>query len=262
MADSAFWLKQTPEKPLYPDMLWSRPETKKTAGKLLVVGGHSQLFTAPAEAYSQSVSAGVGLTRVVLPHHVKSLLPSTFSEMEFAPSTPSGSFSRQALAELLDAASWADGVLLAGDFGKNSETAILLEQFIQKYQGQLTLAQDAVDYFIISEQLCLRKNTVIVADFLQLQKLAIAAKLETAITTKLDFLHFIDALREFTTKCPIGIEINHLETSFVAYAGRVSSTKPASDASDVALAAHAAVWWLQNPNKLFEALTTSLVKTA
>jgi hypothetical protein len=259
VADSSFWHKQTPDKPLYADMLWSRPENKKARGKLLVVGGHSHAFTAPARAYAESVSAGVGLTRVVLPRHVKRLLPSTFSEMEFAPSTPSGSFARQALAELLDAASWADGVLLAGDFGRNSETAIVLEQFIQKYTGQLTLSQDSIDYFVSSEQLCARPNTLVAPSFSQLQKLATAAHLKTAVTSSLDFLHFIDALRDFTRHCPLSIAINHNQTTFVAVNGQVSSTKPQSGKDEAALAAHAAVWWLQNPGKPFEAISTSIM---
>jgi hypothetical protein len=259
VADGKFWHKQTPDKPLYPDMIWSRPEIKKARGKLLVIGGHSQAFTAPARAYAESITAGVGLTRVVLPHHVKRLLPSSFSEMEFAPSTPSGSFASQALAELLDAAAWADGVLLAGDFGRNSETAVVLEQFVQKYQGQLSLSQDSLDYFLASPQLCSRPNTLVVPTLAQLQKLATAAKLGTAITSKLDFLHFIDALHDLTAAIPLAIATNHLETTFVSVGGQVSSTKPQSSKDETALAAQAAVWWLQNPSKPFEAITASVI---
>ena len=40
-----------------------------------------------------------------------------------------------ALAPLLDLAQWADGVLLAGDIGRNSETTVLLETFMSKYHG-------------------------------------------------------------------------------------------------------------------------------
>ena len=51
----------------------------------------------------------------------------TLEDGEYAPSTPSGSFSTQALGELQAMANWADGTLIAGDIGRNSETAILLE---------------------------------------------------------------------------------------------------------------------------------------
>lgn len=240
-------------------MLWSRPETKKTRGKLLIVGGNSQAFTAPAQAYTEALEAGAGTVKILLPAKVQKLLPKTFSEMEFAPDTPSGSFARQSLAELLDAAVWADAVMLAGDFGKNSETAILLESFLAKYRGPLILSQDAVDYFVTSPQICERENTLIAADLSQLQKLATTAKLPTAITSKLDFLHFIDALHEFTSQCPLAVIINHLETTFISAGGQVSTNKPAVNRSPIELGAHASVWWLQNPGKPFESLTTSLV---
>ncbi|HMH31073.1 MAG TPA: hypothetical protein VK534_01200, partial [Methylomirabilota bacterium] len=71
--DRTFWHKQTPTEPLFPDLLWSRPEGQAQKGKLLVVGGNAHGFAAPATAYAESQSAGVGLTRVLLPHHVKRL---------------------------------------------------------------------------------------------------------------------------------------------------------------------------------------------
>src|SRR5260221_160024 len=118
------WLRQTKE-PLFPDLLWSRPENKRHAGKLLIVGGNANGFATPARAYSAAAKAGIGTAKVLLPAALQKTLGKSFAEAEFALSTPSGSFSRQALDSLLDSANWADGVLLAGDFGRNSETAIL-----------------------------------------------------------------------------------------------------------------------------------------
>jgi hypothetical protein len=133
--DRTFWQRQTADKPLFPDLLWSRPETKRTAGKLLIVGGNAHGFSAAAEAYGAAAKAGIGTARVLLPDSLQKTVGKVFAAGEYAPSTPSGSFSQQALAELLELAQWADGVLLAGDFGRNSETAILLESFAAKYQG-------------------------------------------------------------------------------------------------------------------------------
>ncbi len=259
MASDNFWHKQTPDKPLFPDVLWSRPETKQTAGKLLIVGGNSQGFTAPAQAYNEARQAGIGSTRVILPEHVKKLLPSSFLDMEFTPGTPSGSFAQTSLADLLDKAGWSNGVLLAGDFGRNAETAILLEKFTQKYTGQLTLAQDAIDYFFSSPQLSWRPNTALVVTLAQLQKLATTFHFATAFTSKLDFLRFVDTLHDFTVQFPLSIVISHLDTTFVAVNGQVSTTKPASNKNQVAISARAAVWWLQHPNKTFEAITSSLI---
>src|SRR3982750_2547854 len=118
--DRTYWHKQTAEKPLFPDMLWSRPENKRQAGKLLVVGGNVHGFAAAATAYAEAGKAGIGTARVLLPDSLQKTVGRVLEAGEYAPSTPSGSFSQRALAELLEMASWADGTLLAGDFGRNS----------------------------------------------------------------------------------------------------------------------------------------------
>src|SRR5882762_3047468 len=103
-----YWYKQTSEKPLYPDLLWSRPENKSQAGKLLIVGGNLHGFAAAGEAYTEAVKAGIGTARVLLPDSLQKTVGRVFEAGEYAPSTPSGSFSRKALAELLDMSGWSD----------------------------------------------------------------------------------------------------------------------------------------------------------
>src|SRR3989344_6678256 len=114
------WLKQVSE-PLFPDLLWSRPENKRQAGKLLIVGGNVHGFAAPVSAYNTAVKAGVGTTSVVLPGSLKKTITQQFPHfrgtssetgVEFVSSTPSGSLAKRALEMLLDNAKWADGVLL------------------------------------------------------------------------------------------------------------------------------------------------------
>ena len=261
--DHTYWHKQTSDKPLFPDLLWSRPENKRQAGKLLIVGGNLHGFTAPATAYNEAVKAGIGTARVLLPDSLQKTVGRVLEAGEYAPSTPSGSFGRPALAELLEMSTWADGVLLAGDFGRNSETAILLEECTNKYNGQLTLTKDAVDYFAKTpDGLLERPKTTLVLSFSQLQQLATSAKFITPFTFDMDFLHLIDTLHEFTTKHSVAIVTKHLQNIFVAVNGQVSTTKLEQDVEiwRVQTSAHAAVWWLQNPSKTFEALTTSLVE--
>lgn len=261
MADT-YWQKQTLEKPLFPDLLWSRPENKRQAGKLLIVGGNAHGFAAAGEAYTAAGKAGIGTARVLLPDSLQKTVGKVFAAGEYAPSTPSGSFSRQALAPLLDMADWADGVLLAGDFGRNSETAVLLEQFTHKYAGRLTLTKDAADYFVKSpEQLLARKDTLLVLSFAQLQKFGAGAGTTTAFTFDMDLLRLVKALGDFSERWPAAIIVKHLENICVAAGGQVSTTKLGKDLEvwRIRAAAAAAVWWLQNPAKPFEALSTALV---
>ena len=158
-------------------------------------------------------------------------------------------------------ADWADATMLAGNLGRNSETAILLEKFLQKYQGQLTLVQDAVDYFIKDASAVLgRPQTLLVVNMPQLQKLATQAKFSKAFTSQMDFLHIIDTLHEFTKNHPANIILEHNQTIFVAINGQLSTTKQGKEADHTTkVAAHASVWWLQNPSKPFESITTSII---
>lgn len=255
-----FWYKQTISDPLFPELLWSRPENKAHAGKLLIIGGNSWGFSAPATAYDEAVKAGVGSARVLLPEAVHKVIGHVLEHAEAAASTPSGSFSKQALGEALAQAAWSDGVLLAGDLGRNSETAILIEQLLTKYTGQATLTKDGVDYAInLAPVVALRPNTTLVLSLGQLQKLTTALRFDQAITSTMDLVHLIDALNIFTTKYPINIVVKHFNNMIVAVNGLVSSTKIAHELPiwRVKTAAHSAVWWLQNPQKTFESLSVS-----
>ncbi len=256
------WHKQEIDTPLFPDLLWSRPETKRGAGKLLIIGGNSHGFAAAAEAYAAAEQAGAGTVRVLLPDAIQKLVGGVFQQADFAPSTPSGSFARSSLAELLAAATWADGVMLAGDLGRNSETAVVLEQFVREFTGQLTITKDAVDYFKEAPKLLLeRPDTTLVISLAQLQKLAVKANFPRPIKYEMALMQLVETLSELTATYAANIVVKHHLQMFVASGGQVSTTKLAEDLDiwRVKTAAHAAVWTMQNPGKIFEALTTSLV---
>jgi hypothetical protein len=257
-----YWQQQTKDKSLFPDLLWSRPENKIQAGKLLIIGGNAHGFSAAAEAFTESAKAGIGSSRVLLPDSLQKTVGLALEGGEYAPSTPSGSFAKQALGAFLAHGEWSDASLVAGDLGRNSETAILLEQFIDKYKGPLTLAKDAVDYFTKAPlNLVNRPSTLLVVSMAQLQKIGIGAKLTKAFTFDMDLLRLVDNLHEFTKDYPMSIIIKHLDNILVAHGGRVSSTKIAEELPiwRVKVAASATVWWLQNTNQTFEALTSSLI---
>ena len=259
-----YWIKQG-VTPAFPDLLWSKPENKQHAGKLLIIGGHAHGFAAPAEAYNEALKAGIGTARVILPDHIRTQLKPfarSMPEMEFAPSTPSGSFASRSLAELLDASAWADGVLLAGDLGRNSETAIVLEKLMTKTNLPLVLTKDAVDYFTSNTDPVLsRGKTCIVLSLAQLQKLVQHTPFETAITFSMDLVHLVEALHNFTAMHNSYIITKHHDNVIVAVNGGVSTTKTNLGLEDnwrVATASMASVWLIQNPTKPFEALTTAV----
>ncbi len=256
-----YWVKQT-DKPLFPDLLWARPETKHTAGKLLTVGGHAQSFAAPAEAFAAAGKAGIGTTRVLLPDSLERTVSKLFPAAEFAPSNPSGGFAMTTLAEILAAAQWANGVLLAGDLGRNSETTAMFENFATKYTGQLTITKDAADFFCTHPTgLVARPNTLLVISTAQLQHLGTGLHVAHAFTSDMGIVQAVDWLHLFTTEHPtVHIITRHLNQYLVAVQGQVSTTMAPTDKPiwRVQTAAAAATWWLQTPTKSFEALTTSV----
>lgn len=257
-----YWHKQTADQPLFPDLLWSRPENRAFAGKLLVVGGNLHGLSAPAEVYQAAQKAGAGSIRVLLPSSLQKTVGRMIEHGEYAPSTPSGSFAKQALADLLEQAAWADGVILAGDLGRNSETAVLIESFLQKYSGQVTLVKDAVDYVTATPDTAQKRaNTTLIVTIAQLQRLLTALKWPKAVTFDMPLLQLIDLLHELTSTFPFHIVVKQELSLIVAVSGQVSTTKLHKDLERWRLqtAANISVWWLQNPSKPFEALNTAVL---
>jgi len=253
-----YWLRQT-VKPLFPELEWSRPENKQQAGKLLIIGGNAAGFALPAESYDAAIKAGIGAVRVLLPESLRKSVGKLFPEAEFVPSTPSGSFAVQSLAELLSASMWADGILLPGDSSRNSETTVLLESFLGKYQGQVTLTKDVADIFCQQPLALLhRPNTLLVLAMGQLRKLGSEAHFPRAFTSEMGLVQLAQNLHEFTKRFPLSIITRHQNYYIAATDGQVSTT-PLKNEQPIwrtHMAAKASVWWLQNPAKSFETLTT------
>jgi hypothetical protein len=256
-----YFYKPSTGEPLFPDMLWSRPENRLHAGKLLIIGGNAHGFAAVAEAYSAASRAGIGTARVLLPDAIQKTVGPVLEQGEFTPSTPSGSFSQKAFGELVAMSGWADGILVAGDVGRNSETAILLEKFATTFHGPLTVTKDAADYFT-SFPLAIknRRDTTMVISFAQLQRLGTRLGLAKAFTFDMGLLQLVGALHECTDQHAFSIVVKHLDSIFVASGGKVSQTKLSVDLPiwRVQSAAFVATWSLQNPSKTFMAMTTGI----
>jgi len=261
--EQTYWFKQS-GKPLFPELEWSQPETRAQAGKLLVIGGTGYEFAAPANAYGDALDAGVGTAKVLLPSSMQKVVSDIFPEAEFTPSTPSGSFAREALASMLDLASWADGVLLPGDLGRNSETTVVVESFLEKYSGQVTFTKDAADALLQQPvDLLARTETLLVLSMGQLRRLGSEAHFPRAFTSEMDMVPLMESLHEFSKRYAPALITRHRGQFIVAINGQVSTT-PDTTGQPVwrlTTAAHASVWWLQNPTKPFEALTTAVYQS-
>lgn len=256
----SYWHKQTSDMSLFPELVWSRPENRDQAGKLLILSGSAAGFAVAGQAYGSAKDAGI--VRVVLPELLRRSVPKEVAfELDFAPSVSHGSFAKKALSDLLVHADWADAVLLPGGIGRNSESSALFEQFVQKYTGLLVVAEDVLDVFIeVPKLLFVRQDTIVVADFSQLQKMwPKISSGQPAITHNLPLQRLVELLHLFTLQVACLLVVMYQETLLVAYKGQVSTTPSKQPIWRVEKATHAAVWAMQNPSKLFAAVTTSVV---
>lgn len=261
--DYSFWKKQTAGAPLFPDIEWGKPENRAHAGKLGIIGGNKLGFAGVAEAYSIAKEAGVGDIRVLLPDALKKTIPTSIHDALYAPTNPSGSLSKDAGPELANISAWATGVLLIGDAGRSSETAILYEQFLQDYTGQLIITRDAIDLIKNgSKTIVERPDTLLVASFAQLQKLFQSVYYPKVLTFSMQLTNLVDALHKFTISYPVSIAVLHKEQLVIASGGEVV-TMPWDSPMTIwrgTVAAKAAVYWLWNPKKPLESTATSLLE--
>ena len=258
-----FWQRQTPEQPLFPDIEWQRPEQKNLRGKLLIVGGNKLGFAAVAQAYSDAIATNVGECRAIMPEALKTVIDKLTIDCIFVPTNPSGGMSKAALPSLRSGAAWANAILLIGDSGRNSETAITLEQFLADTDKPVVITRDAVDLLrATTPQLLQRPDTAFVLSLAQLQKMFQAVYYPKSILFSMQLTTLVETLHKFTISYPAHIIVFHQNQLIVASGGRVTTT-PWDEVLKIwrgSVATAATVYWLQNSVKPLEAITASLVR--
>ena len=244
-----YWQRQTPERPLFPDIEWNKPEQRSRAGKLGIIGGNKLGFAGVAEAYSTALASGVGEARALLPDVIKNTLPHTMAGVTYAPSNPSGGLAQESISELRALSAWSDGLLLIGDA-------------VRDYQGPAVITRDAVDLIRNdSATLAARQNTVLILSFAQLQKLFRTLYYPKILTFSMQLLQLVEALHKFTVTYPITITTLHQDTLVTAHSGEVT-TMPWNDPMRIwrgTVAARASVYYIWNPSRPLEAITASLL---
>ncbi|MCX6728732.1 MAG: hypothetical protein NTV39_03110 [Candidatus Saccharibacteria bacterium] len=262
MDSHPYWHKQTVEKPLYSSIEWSKPEQKTQKGKLGIIGGNKLGFISVAESYEMSLKAGAGEVRVLLPDVLRKSIPASMTDVIFGDTNPSGGLAKNALNEMKALGDWSTGVLLIGDSGNNSETAILYEGFVKEYAGPLTITRDAVDLLKnTSQELVDRPDTLLVVSLAQLQKLFRTVYYPKVLTFSMQLTNLIEALHKFTITYPITIAVLHQNTMLVASCGEVTTT-PFDEPMKIwrgQTATTAAVYWLWTLSKPLESVTASLI---
>lgn len=224
-----FWRRQDPLKPLFDDVLWSKPERRDQAGRLAIIGGNSKGFWAVAMAYKVALATGMGQIRIIMPDALRSKLPKTVlaqvDDLVLTSSNPSGGLASNSIKTIQAAANWSGNLLFIGDSGANSETAQLFDRFLtDNSETRVTIARDAVDVLVYSaESILNRKNTHLVISLGQFQKLARAVYYPRMITFSQGVKQVAETLHKFTITYPCAITLFHDDNLFIAHRGDVVS---------------------------------------
>lgn len=260
--EHTYWRVQAPGKPLFPNIEWSKPEQRSLAGRLAIIGGNKLGFAGVAEGYSTALKTGVGEVRVLLPDILRKTIPTNITDAVFAPTNPSGSLAKDALNEMKALETWSSGILLIGDAGRNSETAILYESFIASSHKPLIITRDAVDLVKNNSQVLVeRPDTLLVVSFAQLQKLFQAVYYPKILTFSMQLASLVEALHKFTITYPVSIAVLHKDYLVIASEGEVTSTawQNAMAIWRGQVAAKASAYWLWNPGSPLPPVTASLL---
>ena len=269
MAGFDFWKKQE-SKPLFPDIEWNKPEQKTHAGKMAIIGGNKLGFAVVAMNTTRAAEFGVGEVKALLPDSLKKNLPVN-AATSFAPSNLSGGFSKEAIDSLQAMYAWADVSVLIGDLGKNSETAIALEDSLFKNDiftsgGKLVATRDSVDLLMGSAaKLVELKGLVLITSLAQLQKLFREVYYPKVITFSMQLANLVDVLHKFTITYPLTVATLHQGSFIVAKSGEVVSTElkdtrysPLSIWSGEA-AVKIAAYYVWNPGKPLESAASGVL---
>jgi ADP-dependent NAD(P)H-hydrate dehydratase / NAD(P)H-hydrate epimerase len=248
---------QTKDQPLYPDILWSRPENRLGAGKITIIGGSNIGIASVARTYGYAVDAGAGSIRVILPSSYQKtsgiglpLPPDSF----FAPSSSTGGFQMRALDEWCMHADWSDIVLISGDLGKNSETTLLLDKFLSTYGHKTIISRDAASIYEPGTSVLLRNINL--ADLQKLSSKVAPAHLPLASDSLEAFGKKLNAISAATG--------SYIATYFNNFVWSIDESEAVATRHTEELwqdqtAAKCAVLLAQNPVKKYSAITTALV---
>lgn len=263
MTNNEYWRTQSPTKPLFPDIEWSKPEQRAKAGRLGIIGGNKLGFASVNDAYSTADKLGTGRIRAILPDALKSTLPVSITDTYFIPSNSSGGFSREAIPELVSAADWADVCLLIGDMGRNSETAMASERLLDVYSGNIVITRDAIELLKpVFGRLVTREKTTLVLSFAQLQKLFQGVYYPRILSFSMQLMQLVDAIHKFTITYPVTIVTFHQSQLVVAHGGQVITQEfdePMAIWRGIT-ATKAACYLLWSPTKPLEAVATSIAE--
>ena len=252
------WQKQTLDTPLYEDIIWEKPENKLISGRFLIVGGNAHEFASSAQIFESLKKAGAFNIFLALPDVLKKIINSLDLAVSYLPSNPSGSIGLNAVAELIDLDNNSDIVILAQDLGKNSETTLCMDHFLNKNKSLICLTSENIDLIENIENPDYKKM-LLVTNFSDLQKLLIK-KFNVLIKNSDELFVTLNKLYEINVKFPLNLICIHEENIIVVADQKISTTNIRTKHLNLVevLSAYGSFYFVNNQNKIYQALTSAV----
>lgn len=249
--------KQTRNAPLFPDLLWARPERKEQAGKLLIIGGSTHGFADAVKSYEYALVAGIGEVKVMLPKGVEKLIGS-IPDTLYVSQVENGSFAHGALQEIQSYLPWADGLLLPGELTNNAETTLLIEDILRVASVPLIITGDTIETVTKTLNEPLPTKPVVITTFRQLQRLAYTHSGKQPLLSSSSLDQQVAIMQALTNKLGLGALVR-LDQEQILVTSSDQASLTISSKSLIEFATHAAVLTAQLPGKLYEAVTTAAI---
>lgn len=216
----SFWDKSEKIKEKAKDLSWNFPEQK--TGEIAIIGGHAASFSAEIKISEFLINKFPFIKTVknYFPDSLKSKLP-PLENFSFFESSESGSF--KSSLELRNSLKDVDLALFFGDFSKNSETAIGINDLIKNSSDTpLLLTRDALDLTAQeSESYLERKNVILLATLPQLQKIFRAVYYPKVLLLSQSLLQAVETLHKFTLTYPITLVTFHEGNIIISASGNI-----------------------------------------
>lgn len=202
------------------DILWNIPEQK--SGTVTILGGNLHSFAPVAKTAEYFTKMPIKNIRTYLPDSLKSNIPS-LPDIFFTKSTTTGSFDKS--PELNAAVKDADITLLAGDFSKNSATAVAIADALKNSENPTVWAKDTTDLLATEAQdLLPNGNITLIATLSQLQKLLRAIYYPKMLLLSMPIQPIKEVLHKFTLSYPVTILTFHDGQIIIASNGELHTT--------------------------------------
>lgn len=218
---------QDTAKPLFPDSLLE-PERQDLRGKVLIIGGSSAGFAGVNYAYTKALELGAGEVRVFLPKNLEKLLPKN-PDFVFSGDSKALGFTKAVIGDLKGLTAWADGIVLIGDFGKNSETAQTFSHFLTNLKDfsadkkPLLITRDAIDLLLPALPLE-NSNAKLFLTFAQLQKLLKHVFYPKIVIFSMPLPQLADVIHKFTLTYQCGLATFASDMFIVGLGGEIIAT--------------------------------------